>query len=51
MTPEKASERGRTTTSQKWKCLVTGFVSNPGGLASYQKARGIDPSMRVRVEG
>lgn len=35
---------------QKWKCLVTGFVSTPCGLSSYQKARGIDKSMRVRVE-
>ena len=35
---------------QKWKCLVTGFISTPCGLSSYQKARGIDKSMRVRVE-
>jgi len=35
---------------QKWKCLITGFVSTPCGLSSYQKARGIDKSMRIRIE-
>ena len=35
---------------QKWKCLVTGHISSPCGLSSYQKARGIDKSMRVRIE-
>ena len=35
---------------QKWKCLITGHISSPCGLSSYQKARGIDKSMRVRLE-
>jgi hypothetical protein len=35
--------------SQKWMCLETGYISNPGGLAKYQKARGIDTSKRKRV--
>ena len=35
---------------QKWKCLETGFVSTPCGLSSYQKARNIDKSMRIRIE-
>jgi hypothetical protein len=35
---------------QRWKCLVTGFISTPCGLSSYQKARGIDKSMRIRLE-
>jgi len=35
---------------QKWKCLITGYISSPCGLSSYQKARGIDKSMRVRLE-
>ncbi len=36
--------------SQKWKCLVTGHISNPGALSRYQKARGIDTSLREKVE-
>ena len=35
---------------QQWKCLITGHISSPCGLSSYQKARGIDKSMRVRLE-
>jgi len=35
---------------QKWKCLETGFITNAGNLAKYQRARGIDTSQRVRVE-
>ena len=35
---------------QKWKCLITGHISTPCGLSSYQKARGIDTSMRIRVK-
>ena len=38
------------TNSQKWKCLETGYISNPAGLSSYQKARGIDTSLRERLE-
>lgn len=36
--------------SQKWKCLITGFISTPGALSRYQKARGIDTSLRERIE-
>jgi hypothetical protein len=47
------SKRGaKTTTSQRWKCLVTGHISSPGGLSNYQKGLGIDykdKSLRVRV--
>jgi hypothetical protein len=39
----------RIVNSQKWKCLATGHVSNPGALSRYQKARGIDTSLRERV--
>jgi hypothetical protein len=49
-TEEQRSELGKKTCSQKWKCLETGFITNPGNLAKYQKARGIDKSMRIRVE-
>lgn len=49
-TKEQRSELGKKTCSQKWKCLETGFITNPGNLTKYQKARGIDKSMRIRVE-
>ena len=49
-TKEQLKELGRKSCSQKWKCLETEFVANPGNLAKYQKARGIDKSMRIRVE-
>ena len=43
------SKGGKKTNSQKWMCIETGYISNPGGLAKYQKARGIDTSKRKRV--
>ena len=49
MTPDKASGYGKTTTSQRWQCLVTDRVLNPGNLSKYQRARGIDTSLRKRV--
>ena len=42
--------RAKKLNSQKWKCLVTGHISNPGALSGYQKARGIDTSLREKVE-
>jgi len=52
--PREAKVKGgtkgsKTTKSQKWMCLETGHISNPCGLSSWQKARGIDTSMRVKV--
>jgi hypothetical protein len=41
---------GRNTSSQRWMCLETGYVSNPGGLSNYQRKRGIDTSQRKRIE-
>lgn len=40
---------GKISCSQRWKCLETGFISNPGNLSKYQRARGIDTSKRIRV--
>ena len=40
----------RAVASQRWQCLLTGFVANPGNLYQYQRARGIDTSLRVRLE-
>jgi len=48
-TPEQRSKTGRVTSSQKWQCTETGFISIPGSLSNYQRARGIDTSNRVRV--
>jgi hypothetical protein len=49
-TPEQRKELGRKTSSQKWRCLETGYISTPAGLSNYQKARGIDKSLRERLE-
>ena len=41
---------GKTTSSQKWVCLETGFITNAGALTNYQRNRGIDTSKRKRVD-
>ena len=41
---------GKISSSQKWKCLTTGYISTAAGLSNYQKARGIDTIKRVRIE-
>jgi hypothetical protein len=46
----QAVEGARKQHSQKWRCTVTGHVSTPCGLSSWQKARSIDTKNRVRVE-
>ena len=40
---------GKITSSQKWMCLETGYVSNPGVLTLYQNRKGIDTSKRIRI--
>jgi len=47
--PGVGSARAKITNSQRYKCLMTGHISTPAGLSNYQKARGIDTSLRVRV--
>ena len=52
-TPEITEQRHnklREMNKTKWRCLVTGFVTSPGPLSRYQKARGIDTSLREKVE-
>ena len=49
MTPEERSELGRKNASQRWECLETGYVSNPGALSHYQNARNIDTSKRKKI--
>jgi len=39
--------------TQKWRCKITGYISNACGLSNYQKGRGInykDKSLRERIE-
>jgi hypothetical protein len=45
-TPETARKGGLSASKKKFRCTVTGYVSNACGLTSYQKARGIDTSLR-----
>jgi hypothetical protein len=47
---ETLAGNGKSTNKQRWQCLVTGYASNPGGLTSYQRARGIDTALRVRLD-
>jgi len=51
--PEEHSKNsrkaGKTTSALRFKCLVTGHISTPGGLSRYQVARGIDTSLRTQV--
>ena len=53
LTPEQQKQRnkngGKKSTSQVWECTITGHRSNAGGLSTYQKARGIDTSNRIRI--
>jgi general stress protein YciG len=38
--------------AQKWRCKITGYVSNPSGLSNYQKGKGIDykdKTLRERI--
>jgi hypothetical protein len=41
---------GKVTSSQKWICLETGYVGNPGVLTLYQNKRCIDTSKRKRIK-
>lgn len=40
----------KTTSSQRWMCTETNYISTPGGLSNYQMKRGIDTTKRVRLE-
>ena len=37
------------TNTLKFKCLVTGKITTSGPLTGYQKARGINPSLREQI--
>lgn len=48
---ENGKKGGKSSTSQKWKCTETGYVSHAAGLTVYQNKRGIDTSNRIKVDG
>jgi hypothetical protein len=45
---EDGKKGGKSTSSQRWICNITGHISTPAGLSRYQKARGIDTSKTNR---
>lgn len=49
LTSEDRSKIAKKTNLQKWKCTVTGYISNAGGLSNYQKNKNIDKSCRIRI--
>jgi hypothetical protein len=49
MSKEERSKIASKVNSQKWKCLITGHISNAGGLSRFQNKRNIDKSMRIMV--
>jgi hypothetical protein len=44
-----AVKAGKSTSSQRWMCLKTGHISTPGGLTPYQRSRGINTNLRIRL--
>lgn len=44
-----ASENAKKRNAQVWECLETGVRMNAGNLTQYQRARGIDTSLRLRI--
>lgn len=48
--PEVRKANGVKSTSQKWQCTETGFITNAASLSRYQMKRGIDTSCRLRVQ-
>jgi hypothetical protein len=46
---KSGSKNAKRLNSQKWMCTETGFITNPGSLSRYQRARGIDTSKRIKL--
>ncbi len=42
-------KNGKLVMSYRYQCTVTGFISTAPALTRYQKARGIDPSNRIKL--
>ena len=49
LSKEQLSENTKKANYQRWECLETGFITNAGNLAQYQRTRGIDTSKRKRI--
>lgn len=45
-----STEQRQNIGRQKWKCLVTGYISNAPGLSNYQRKRNIDTTLRIKIE-
>lgn len=43
-------EQSEKLNTEKWRCLVTNYVSTSGPLTRYQRSRNIDITLRVKVE-
>lgn len=46
---ENGKKSGKIASSQRWMCTETGHISNAGGLATYQRKRGIDINYRIKL--
>ena len=44
-----AGKGAKTTNSQKWQCMETGYISTPAGLSIYQRKRNIDTKNRIKL--
>lgn len=44
-----AVKAGSSTGAQRWRCLVSGVVSNAAGVVRYQRKHNIDTSLRERI--
>ena len=49
MTMEQKLNAVKTTNSQRWMCVETGFITSSGPLTRYQQKRNINTSKRVRI--
>jgi hypothetical protein len=45
----RGTNLAKSTNKQLWKCTITGFISNPGALTNYQKAKGINTKNRMKI--
>jgi len=49
LTPEQRSENTRRQKNRKYKCLITGKISNDSALTRFQNKNNIDKRLRVEV--
>ena len=48
--PGMQSAAGKKSAAQRYQCLKTKHISTAAGLANYQRARGIDTKLRVKIK-